>query len=1333
MSSNVGYNDDDDCALCPDAYYCDGSLSGHHKQSCGDHMQTNLGASSADDCTCVPGYQKIDGACSICPPNTYSHPLESSCVSCGANRVSPEGTVDFSGCVAAAGYYLPGNVLEQCPADSNSFDGATAITDCACNAGFSGPNGGPCVACEAGTYLECSSVTECASVTTCSSCPSLMTTAVQNLDITSEAQCYAEYLASSGSKNWDGCRGDASIGCNEGSAWNGPTQPYKSYGCHKTLWQGKYEWNFNHHVGGTDTSKQVYCTLDCPFVEQTGSTTPDDCTCEAGSHDPVCAGAEDCVPTSCENCPVNTYKPFIGTDACTGCLGGRLSPAGSTDQSECVCPPGETLESDTCTPCARGKYKTGAGDGPCTDCSATSFTVTTGQTAQTACQCNAGYYQSVAPDTCLECQTGKYKTSLGDQICTPASVGQVTTLAGAVHPGTGSDGVTCAAGYRLFSGVCTLCAAGTFKTSPGTQACDTCIDNSFSTASRTACECNAGYTAKDGACTACAEGKYKFAGSAPCEDCPEHAYSSQASVSPQHCFCNVGYEAAVPLVDGVQDWLQHSCTACEVDEYKSTTGNTDCLSCTANSFSLPAAAECACNAGYSQSSSDPLTCENCLPGTYKTSTGSAACDTCPDDAYHTLYASTSASDCKCNAGYTGSDGGTCTACPENTFKGSVGDAACSSCPDSSSSSGQTDSTSLDEACICPPGSTGLVSGPCELCASNTYKDTPGSAACSTCPDFSTSLEGSSALSNCHCNSEYARTVSGGVTTCELECGPGFSAGEHDLVCYECAVGKYKDATGSASCTDCPDFSVNTAPQSSTVNDCICQQGYTRHTDWPSDATCTPCPSGTFNNEPGESTCYPCYTLDGFGQCVQDYTKGSTECPGICQVPAGMQAVAYNDIYTNVESCPEGTWNDGSHLTCQHCPSGSTHHLTHQTSVTACECEAGYDVYLLSCAPCDFGHFKPEFGNSTTCQECPEDTTTLQTGSVDSDSCVCDVGFGTSSGNAADCAPCNGEFAFKFVAGNQDCVTCPDNSVLLPESSHSVTACQCNKGYTGPGGASDGQCSACNAGYFKSVTGPSACQPCNQFETSPLASISDTACVCDTPLYVPDPLDPETCIFACNAGETLDTSGVSTCVDCDAGTFKTTGGTEPCTDCSAPHTRSPAGSTAADDCICPANTFAMDPDAFVVIQSVGAHADLTTITVSILPHTVSDALLSEIVIQGDDAVEVVVENHDTSLTIFKCHSNCGNSRITNLAQFTGSLHVRSLSNSPLTQSVLIHHHTRKVLSFHSNPTWLNAAAHLAAEQFATVNNLRTGDFIFNADVTLSSATHCQSCPPQWACV
>ena len=408
--------------------------------------------------------------------------------------------------------------------------------------------------------------------------------------------------------------------------------------------------------------------------------------------------------------------------------------------------------------------------------------------------------------------------------------------------------------------------------------------------------------------------------------------------------------------------------------------------------------------------------------------------------------------------------------------------------------------------------------------------------------------------------------------------------------------------------------------------------------------------------------------------------------------------------------------------------GSEMCIRDRTSVTACECEAGYDVYLLSCAPCDFGHFKPEFGNSTTCQECPEDTTTLQTGSVDSDTCVCDVGFGTSSGNAADCAPCNGEFAFKFVAGNQDCVTCPDNSVLLPESLHSVTACQCNKGYTGPGGASDGQCSACNAGYFKSVTGPSACQPCNQFETSPLASISDTACVCDTPLYVPDPLDPETCIFACNAGETLDTSGVSTCVDCDAGTFKTTGGTEPCTDCSAPHTRSPAGSTAADDCICPANTFAMDPDAFVVIQSVGAHADLTTITVSILPHTVSDALLSEIVIQGDDAVEVVVENHDTSLTIFKCHSNCGNSRITNLAQFTGSLHVRSLSNSPLTQSVLIHHHTRKVLSFHSTPTWLNAAAHLAAEQFATVNNLKTGDFIFNADVTLSSATHCQNCPP-----
>ena len=37
-------------------------------------------------------------------------------------------------------------------------------------------------------------------------------------------------------------------------------------------------------------------------------------------------------------------------------------------------------------------------------------------------------------------------------------------------------------------------------------------------------------------------------------------------------------------------------------------------------------------------------------------------------------------DCACIAGYTGPNGGTCTACEEGTYKDSPGPAACSTCP-----------------------------------------------------------------------------------------------------------------------------------------------------------------------------------------------------------------------------------------------------------------------------------------------------------------------------------------------------------------------------------------------------------------------------------------------------------------------------------------------------------------------------------------------------------------------------------------------------------------------------------------------------------------------------
>ena len=85
-----------------------------------------------------------------------------------------EGTVAV--CVCAAGYFsdapggtckkcrvgsfcstggaVAGSTIAPCPANSTSPAGSTNITNCTCNVGYTGPDGGSCAACEAGKYKE---------------------------------------------------------------------------------------------------------------------------------------------------------------------------------------------------------------------------------------------------------------------------------------------------------------------------------------------------------------------------------------------------------------------------------------------------------------------------------------------------------------------------------------------------------------------------------------------------------------------------------------------------------------------------------------------------------------------------------------------------------------------------------------------------------------------------------------------------------------------------------------------------------------------------------------------------------------------------------------------------------------------------------------------------------------------------------------------------------------------------------------------------------------------------------------------------------------------------
>ena len=84
--------------------------------------------------------------CDACEAGKYLEIMDVSspgaCVACDADTYSTAvGSSAASTCVS-------------CPASSSSVSGSSVLTVCRCNMGFSGDYGGPCAACEAGTYKD---------------------------------------------------------------------------------------------------------------------------------------------------------------------------------------------------------------------------------------------------------------------------------------------------------------------------------------------------------------------------------------------------------------------------------------------------------------------------------------------------------------------------------------------------------------------------------------------------------------------------------------------------------------------------------------------------------------------------------------------------------------------------------------------------------------------------------------------------------------------------------------------------------------------------------------------------------------------------------------------------------------------------------------------------------------------------------------------------------------------------------------------------------------------------------------------------------------------------
>jgi len=171
----------------------------------------------------------------------------------------------------------------------------------------------------------------------------------------------------------------------------------------------------------------------------------------------------------------------------------------------------------------------------CTSPNATSVVCFLFAQSRCVCTCNVGFVD----DRCTECMSGKYKTALGNAVCTSCgeAAGNISTCAACPAKSTSSAGssaataCTCNAGWTgPNGGLCTQCQAGKFKALAGSVQCADCVAGKYSASEQEATTC------KD--CSAGTwSGVVRAAHFSTCVACPVNFDSPAGSSAASECRC----------------------------------------------------------------------------------------------------------------------------------------------------------------------------------------------------------------------------------------------------------------------------------------------------------------------------------------------------------------------------------------------------------------------------------------------------------------------------------------------------------------------------------------------------------------------------------------------------------------------------------------------------------------------------------------------------------------------------------------------------------------------------------------------------------------------------
>ena len=998
------YDQDNSCLGCSANFYCPGYPSTEERLPCPVHSTSVEMSDSLEDCVCEPGYTGNSGvgcaacapgtfkstigsaACAPCPTNTYSanSARSSVCDSCPANTVSAPGSDSETDCVSAPGFFTDGSgnvapcrngtyqdligqtACKQCHGDGpNVYYSLTTAADslstcllcpqhsrvegnesgsskgaCVCESGYSGPDGGPCIACPAGTYKDNNDALEC------TPCPAnSYSSGPAATSAASCLACFAHSTSPGGSSSIAQCRcdagfykvGDSCVACEAGKVQNGSDDTACTSCPPGTFEQGRVQCALCT-ANAYSTRGASACTCNAGYQPQ-----GDQCAaCEPGQYSPA-------KNSTCMDCPPSTWSASYATISCHSCPQHSGSTrSGLASVSGCICDRGYEGSAGNCSACLPGSYHP-MNSTICHHCPGDSYAGDYGATACESCgafaaapegspQCVCVSAYTPSAQACVRCADGYYKSSPGNESCLACPTGSFSDPDAAA---------------------CSLCPPNTYQDSGASAACTQCPANSVSGEGSTAvgsCECSAGFGFVDGACVSCPQGTYKpTVSNSPCAACDPGFYTE-----------------AVGSSDASQ------CILCAHDSYVE---GGACVPCPAHSegeAGSAAVSGCQCSAGFSGNPAAQEECRACLQGYYKSSAGSSACESCPSGMVGNLVFPRISED-------------SCQACSADTFQHNS--TYCQPCPPHAASPAGSDSV---HKCSCVSGYQGVAGeGGCFACSAGEYKNWTGDGDCAFClfGKYSDAVAAQDASTCVSCPQHSTQLLPPPYTTvATCVCDAGFAYNRSQ--CHACKEGSWK-YIGNYECVLCPASSYfpasfpapfvsdlcTTCPGNSTspegsygISSCVCQAGFHRVVDG-SSVACEPCAPGKYCPDESQVVACPSHKSSPPGA---SHVGECTCLPGYHGQAGGGEC----------EPCPVNHYCSGGEEV-QQCPvNASTLSRSRQTNISACQCSPGmYEAQDGSCKVCP----AKSYCYRDVIVACPPNSTsTPQATSVDG--CLCDEGF-----------------------------------------------------------------------------------------------------------------------------------------------------------------------------------------------------------------------------------------------------------------------------------------------------------------------------------------------------